>query len=394
MNITIKNSEKNKVNYEVSFEREEIENEYRNILNYYSNKVKIPGFRPGKAPHNLIKNIIGEDIILDEIKKRLRDKALEKIFNDIKNLFPSVDINFSDFKIENPVFFLTTYLIPDIKTINLKEIIDELKNVTEEEIEKRINIIKEEMKEFIPKEGLIEKGDYVILKYKFQDTNEDKEISFIVGEHKNLIEDYIYGMRIGDKKEIDIQGSKMIIEIIEIKTPKYPELDEKFFKDFEVSNFEEFKEKVKNNIIRERFNDEFLESFINNKLIELNDFYVPKTYIDDETNHKIEHFKEDLLKSGLTLEEFLKARNETLEDLKSSFDKSSENQIKLDIILSLLSKDLNVSDEDIKNYFPDNYQYIIQDNEQKERVESYIKKVKLIKNLIDEIKKIGGADGI
>lgn len=395
MNLIIKSSDKNKVNYEVSFEKEEIEKEYKEILNYYVNRVKIPGFRPGKAPPNLVKNIIGEDTIFDEIKKRIRDKTIEKIFNEVKNLFPSVDVNFSDFKIDSPVFYLTTYLIPDVKSINLNEIVNELKDVTEEEIEERINLIKEEMKEFIPKEGIIEKGDYVILKYKFLDnTTEEKETSFIVGEGKNLFEGYVFGMKIGDKNEIEIQGKKLEIEIIEVKKPKYPELDEKFFKDFEVSNLNEFKEKVKNTIIKERFNDEFLESYINKKLLETNDFYVPKTYIDDETNHRIEHLKEELLKSGITLEDFLNARNESFENLKENFDKSSQDQIKLDVILSLLSRDIQISDDDIKNYFPDNYQYIIQDNEQKERVESYIKKLKFIKSLIEEIKKIGGADGI
>ncbi|MBC7195466.1 MAG: hypothetical protein H5U37_07405, partial [Caldisericia bacterium] len=191
-----------------------------------------------------------------------------------------------------------------------------------------------------------------------------------------------------------IENKKLSIQIVEIKTPKYPEIDENFFKDFEVSNIEELKEKFKKTIIKERFNDEFIESIINKKLIDLNDFYVPKTYIEDETYHRIEHLKEELIKSGITLDDFLKLRNKTFEDLKNEFDKSSSDQIKLDIILSLLSKDIEVSDDDIKNYFPDNYQYIIQDQEQKERVISYIKKLKFVKNLIEETKKIGGADGI
>ncbi|MDI6861587.1 MAG: trigger factor [Caldisericia bacterium] len=394
MNLSIKNSEKNKVLYEISFDKEEIQNEYKEVLNYYAKRVKVPGFRPGKAPLNLIKNIIGTETIFDEIKKRLRDKTIEKVFNDVKNLFPSVDVDFSNFNFDNPIFYLTTYLIPNVNNIDLNEIVRELRQVTDEEIENRITLIKEEAKEFIPKEGAIEKGDYVILKYKFVENEEEKEISLIVGENKNLLEEYVYGMNVGDKKDIEIQGKKIIIEIIEVKKPKYPELDENFFNDFEVSNLDEFKEKVKNTIIKERFNEEFIESFINKKLIEINDFYVPKTYIDDETTHRIEHLKEELLKSGISLEEFLKARNETIEDLRKNFDKSSQEQIKLDIILSLLSKDIEVSDDDIKFYFPDNYQYIIQDNEQKERVESYIKKLKFIKNLIEEIKKSGGADGI
>lgn len=395
MNLKIKNSDKNKVNYEVSFEKNEVENVYKRILNYFSNRIKIPGFRPGKAPLNLVKNFIEEETLMDELKKRLRDMAIEKIFSENKNLFPSIDVNFTDFNLDSPFFSLTTYIIPDVKDIEVESITEELKDVKDEEIEKRIELLKEEMKEYIPKDGSIEKGDYVVLKYKFLDIGEEeKEISIIVGENKNLLENFVLNMKIGENKEIEIENKKLMIQIIEIKKPKYPEIDENFFKEFEVSNIDELKEKVKKTIIKERFNDDFIESIINRKFLEINDFYVPKTYIEDETTHRIEHLKEELIKSGITLEDFLKIRNKSFEELRKDFDKSSSDQIKLDIILSLLSKDIEVNDEDLKNYFPDNYQYITQDNEQKERAINYIKKLKLIKNKIDEIKKLGGADGI
>jgi trigger factor len=395
LNLKIKNSDKNKVNYEVSFEKNEVENIYKGILNYFSNRIKIPGFRPGKAPLNLVKNFIEEETLMDELKKRLRDMAIEKIFSENKNLFPSIDVDFTDFNLDSPFFSLTTYIIPDVKDIEVESITEELKDVKDEEIEKRIELLKEEMKEYIPKDGSIEKGDYVVLKYKFLDIGEEeKEISIIVGENKNLLENFVLNMKIGENKEIEIENKKLMIQIIEIKKPKYPEIDENFFKEFEVSNIDELKEKVKKTIIKERFNDDFIESIINRKFLEINDFYVPKTYIEDETTHRIEHLKEELIKSGITLEDFLKIRNKSFEELRKDFDKSSSDQIKLDIILSLLSKDIEVNDEDLKNYFPDNYQYIIQDNEQKERAISYIKKLKFIKNKIDEIKKLGGADGI
>lgn len=395
MNLKIKNSDKNKVNYEVSFEKNEVENVYKGILNYFSNRIKIPGFRPGKAPLNLVKNFIEEETLMDELKKRLRDMAIEKIFSENKNFFPSIDVNFTDFNLDSPFFSLTTYIIPDVKDIEVESITEELKDVKDEEIEKRIELLKEEMKEYIPKDGSIEKGDYVVLKYKFLDIGEEeKEISIIVGENKNLLENFVLNMKIGENKEIEIENKKLMIQIVEIKKPKYPEIDENFFKEFEVSNIDELKEKVKKTIIKERFNDDFIESIINRKFLEINDFYVPKTYIEDETTHRIEHLKEELIKSGITLEDFLKIRNKSFEELRKDFDKSSSDQIKLDIILSLLSKDIEVNDEDLKNYFPDNYQYIIQDNEQKERAISYIKKLKFIKNKIDEIKKLGGADGI
>lgn len=395
MNISIKNVDKNKLEFEVLYDLEEYNKTYNKVLDKFRNRVKIPGFRPGKAPDNIVKNAIGEDVILDELKKEIRDLSIEKIFKENKELFPSIESNFSDFSKENLKFFITTYKIPEVKTVDLNEIINEIKIIKDDDIEKKINQIKEEMKEFVPKEeGTIEKGDYVILKYRFNKQDDFKEVAVIVGENRNLLEEYIVGMSRGERKEINVNNNNVEIEISEIKSPKYPEIDDKFIKDFGVNSIDEFRLKIKDTILKERFQDDYLEKIIQEKLIEINDFYIPRSYVRDETYHKIENLKEELLKSGYTLEDFLKERGENLEDLEKNLDINSIKEIKYDIILDVLSKDIEVSEEDIKNQYPDNYQYIINNKEQKNRVIYYLKKIKYLRKIIEELKKIGGADGI
>lgn len=395
MNISIKSEDKNKLEFEISYDLEEYNKTYNKILNKFRNKVKIPGFRPGKAPDNMIKNAVGEDAIIEELKKEIRDSSIEKIFNENKELFPSIESNFSEFSKENLKFYLTTYKIPEVKSFDLNEIINNIKDIKEEDIDKKIKQIQEEMKEFVPKEkGVIENGDYVIFKYRFNKEDDFKEIAVIIGEKKNILEDHLIGLSKGERKEININNNNIEIEISEIKSPKYPEINEGFIKDFGVNSIDEFKLKVKDIILKERFQDDYLERMIQEKLIKINDFYIPKSYIKDETYHKIEHLKEELLKSGYTIEDFLKERGETLEELEKNFDINSMVEIKYDIILDILSKDIEVSDDDIKNQYPDNYDFIINNEEQKNRVIYYLKKVKYLGNIIEELKKIGGADGI
>ncbi|MGB9749651.1 MAG: trigger factor [Caldisericia bacterium] len=395
MNISIKNTDKNRLEFEVLYDSNEFDKIYNKVLEKFRNRVKIPGFRPGKAPDNIVKNAVGEDAIFEELKKEIRDMSIEKIFKENKELFPSIESNFTDFSKDNLKFYITTYKIPEVKSVDLNEIINEIEDINDEDIEKKINQIKEEMKEFVPKEeGKVENGDYVILKYRFKKEDEFKEIAVIVGEKRNILEDYLIGLSKGERKEIEINNNFVEIEISEIKSPKYPEIDEKFIKDFGVNNIDEFKLKVKDTILKERFNDDYLEKVIQEKLININDFYIPRSYVRDETYHKIEHLKEELLKSGYTLEDFLKERGENLEDLEKNLDINSIKEIKYDIILDILSKDINVSDEDIKNQYPDNFEYIINNEEQKNRVIYYLKKIKYLRNLIEELKKIGGADGI
>lgn len=395
MNISIKSEDKNKLEFEISYDLEEYDKTYNKILNKFRNKVKIPGFRPGKAPDNMVKNAVGEDAIFEELKKEIRDSSIEKIFKENKELFPSIESNFSEFSKDNLKFYLTTYKIPEVKSVDLNEIINNIKDIKEEDIDKKIKQIQEEMKEFVPKEkGVIENGDYVIFKYRFNKEDDFKEIAVIIGEKKNILEDHLIGLSKGERKEININNNFVEIEISEIKSPKYPEINEGFIKDFGANSIDEFKLKVKDIILKERFQDDYLERMIQEKLIKINDFYIPKSYIKDETYHKIEHLKEELLKSGYTIEDFLKERGETLEELEKNFDINSMVEIKYDIILDILSKDIEVSDDDIKNQYPDNYDFIINNEEQKNRVIYYLKKVKYLGNIIEELKKIGGADGI
>ncbi|NLI56070.1 hypothetical protein GX420_03690 [bacterium] len=395
MNISIKSEDKNKLEFEISYDLEEYDKTYNKILNKFRNKVKIPGFRPGKAPDNMVKNAVGEDTIIEELKKEIRDSSIEKIFKENKELFPSIESNFSEFSKDNLKFYLTTYKIPEVKSVDLNEIINNIKDIKEEDIDKKIKQIQEEMKEFVPKEkGVVENGDYVIFKYRFNKEDDFKEIAVIIGEKKNILEDHLIGLSKGERKEININNNFVEIEISEIKSPKYPEINEGFIKDFGANSIDEFKLKVKDIILKERFQDDYLERMIQEKLIKINDFYIPKSYIKDETYHKIEHLKEELLKSGYTIEDFLKERGETLEELEKNFDINSMVEIKYDIILDILSKDIEVSDNDIKNQYPDNYDFIINNEEQKNRVIYYLKKVKYLGNIIEELKKIGGADGI
>lgn len=395
MNISIKSEDKNKLEFEISYDLEEYDKTYNKILNKFRNKVKIPGFRPGKAPDNMVKNAVGEDAIFEELKKEIRDSSIEKIFKENKELFPSIESNFSEFSKDNLKFYLTTYKIPEVKSVDLNEIINDIKDIKEEDIDKKIKQIQEEMKEFVPKEqGVIVNGDYVIFKYRFNKEDDFKEIAVIIGEKKNILEDHLIGLSKGERKEININNNFVEIEISEIKSPKYPEINEGFIKDFGANSIDEFKLKVKDIILKERFQDDYLERMIQEKLIKINDFYIPKSYIKDETYHKIEHLKEELLKSGYTIEDFLKERGETLEDLEKNFDINSMVEIKYDIILDILSKDIEVSHDDIKNQYPDNYDFIINNEEQKNRVIYYLKKVKYLGNIIEELKKIGGADGI
>jgi len=156
----------------------------------------------------MVKNAVGEDAIFEELKKEIRDSSIEKIFNENKELFPSIESNFSEFSKENLKFYLTTYKIPEVKSVDLNEIINDIKDIKEEDIEKKIKQIQEEMKEFVPKEkGVIEMVIMLFLNIDLIKKMILKKLQLSLGRRKIYSKINLVGLSKGERKEININNN-------------------------------------------------------------------------------------------------------------------------------------------------------------------------------------------
>ena len=380
--------EENRIEFEVSIENEEFENLYNKALGKLARGIKVPGFRPGKAPISLIKGLIDEERVLDEIKEDISRKAIQEILKDEKKVFPTLETSIKDFSRDNPKFTITIYKIPEVKGPDIEKIIEKIKDVSSEEIDKKIDELREEFKEYIPKkDGEVDEGDYVVLSYGLEEEEKRETSSLIVGEGKNIFEGHVVGMKVEEEKTVKINEAKFKIKVLEIKYPKLPELNEDFFKDFNAKDLDSFKDKVRELIIKERLSEDRIENFIADEILKENNFFIPKEYIEEEAERKFEELKRELLRSGIKLSDFLKIRGQTGEEVKESLRKSAESEIKYNLILDFLSEKETVSDEEVKEYYGDKWQEVFDDEEKKENAKIYLKKRKYLNRLIEEIRK-------
>mgnify|MGYP000439198511 CR=1 FL=1 len=380
--------EENKIEFEVSIENEEFENLYNKALGKLARGIKVPGFRPGKAPISLIRGLIDEERVLDEIKEDVSKKAIQEILKDEKKVFPTLETSIKDFSRDNPKFTITIYKIPEVKSPEIEKVIEKIKDVSSEEIDKKIEELREEFKEYIPKkDGEVDEGDYVVLSYGLEEEEKRETSSLVVGEGRNIFEGHVVGMKVGEEKTVKINEAKFKIKVLEIKYPKLPELNEDFFKDFDAKDIDSFKNKVRELIIKERLSEDKIENFIADEILKENNFFIPKEYIEEEAERKFEELKRELLRSGIKLSDFLKIRGQTEEDVKESLRKSAESEIKYNLILDFLSEKETVSDEEVKEYYGDKWQEAFNDEKKKENAKIYLKKRKYLNRLIEEIRK-------
>lgn len=321
-------------------------------------KVKIDGFRPGKAPRNIYEQKYGKQSIVVEAVDSCMNEAYVKALKEFKGepiMQPTVGIEKAD---ETGVIYVFTFTTkPEIKInkyTNLGVKKDSVK-VTKKDVDNEIEKMRKEYADLTVKDGKAEKGDTVII--DFEGFDGDK--AFEGGKAENYalelgsnsfipgFEDALVGVKKGDKKDVNVtfpldyhaeelKGKPVVFKVLvhEVKTKVYPELDEDFFLDLgleDVKTKEDLEKKVKETMTEQReyeaenkYVDELFEALLKETSVE-----VPHELIHEELDRMVEQYAERLKMQGITLEQFYKFTNSSEEALKAQMHEEAEKRVKL-----------------------------------------------------------------
>ena len=321
-------------------------------------KVKIDGFRPGKAPRNIYEQKYGKQSIVVEAVDSCMNEAYVKALKEFKGepiMQPTVGIEKAD---ETGVIYVFTFTTkPEIKInkyTNLSVKKDSVK-VTKKDVDNEIEKMRKEYADLTVKDGKAENGDTVII--DFEGFDGDK--AFEGGKAENYalelgsnsfipgFEDALVGVKKGDKKDVNVtfpldyhaeelKGKPVVFKVLvhEVKTKVYPELDEDFFLDLgleDVKTKEDLEKKVKETMTEQKeyeaenkYVDELFEALLKETSVE-----VPHELIHEELNRMVEQYAERLKMQGITLEQFYKFTNSSEEALKAQMHEEAEKRVKL-----------------------------------------------------------------
>ena len=143
-----------------------------------------------------------------------------------------------------------------------------------------------------------------------------------------------------DYHQEDLKGQEVTfkVKVHEIKEKKARELDEEFFEDLGlegVDSEEKLKEEIKENIkaSKEReIEDKFVEDILA-KIAENTKVDIPEELIEDELNHMLRNFEEQIRMQGLSLEVFYEMTKSTEEDLRNQMKDEANKHVLYRIIL-------------------------------------------------------------
>ncbi|MDE0092659.1 MAG: trigger factor, partial [Oligoflexia bacterium] len=327
-------------------------------------KVKMPGFRQGKAPLNTIKQNYKNNVykdVMDDLFRSFYPKALKEI--QIRPAGPPtlIDLNLEEGK--DCKFLLEVEVHPQVTVenyINL-ELKKKLIQVTEEEVNQTIEKIRESCATFedsLNKTSL-KVSDFAVFNLSGTDFQNKKALDYknllleigkdtvSKGFDKNLV-----GLNLNEEKQFDftfpkehpnpqIAGLtlKITIQLIGFKDKKIPELNDELAKRFKVETLKELKERVKEDIKSnlEQKQKEEMENSLIQQLTEKNPIELPQTLIEEQK----QRLKENARKK---LEEYKmpKAKQEAyLQEHDKEFEKEARSSLHISYIMERLVKDLD-----------------------------------------------------
>ena len=342
-------------------------------------KAKIDGFRPGKAPYDVfVKHYGVESLFMDAADKVLQPAYLKAITDSklVPVVEPKVDLKGVSEKEVEFVFTIITKPELKIKKYEGLKIKKDKLEVKENEIQDEIDRLLEQYAELVIKEGTVENGDTVIIDYEGSvdgvpfEGGKAQNQSLVIGSKTFIpgFEEQLIGMEKESKKDINVvfpedyhaenlKGKEAVfkVKVHEIKTKKNRELDDEFFEDLGmegVNSVETLKDAIKEHLeahkktdIENKFVDDMLDAISKETEVD-----IPEEMVEDEINHLIKRFEDQLKYQGASLDLYYKLTNSTEEALRSQVEKEAFKNVLYRLILEELVKILKieVSDEEAK----------------------------------------------
>ncbi|MCL4386419.1 MAG: trigger factor [Actinobacteria bacterium] len=424
MSYSIKSQEKidkNKVklNVEISsgYFNKSINTAYKNI----SEKAKIPGFRKGKVPYQIIDINYGKDYVLTEAA----NIAISELYSDIiesSNLkpvdYPKVDLD-GELNQDKPVNFnITVEIEPDATLPDYIGVQAEgfPVEVTEEEVDKQVENLRNRFAALEPlgENDSIKNMDIVTIDF----TGKIDEKEFEGGSSNDYvlevgsctlykeIEDALIGMKKGEEKLIsvempqelenkDIAGKKaeFKIKIKEAKRKTLPGLDSEFLKDIgDFETIEDLRKFIKENleVQKKDFRRNKIFSDIVNYLVENSSIDIPQIMIDNEIKELKDDFERRLNEQNLTKEQYLEYFRINEDKINEDFRNKAIFNVKEYLIFNTLEKELKDKIEPTEEEILLEKENLIKSakkEEDKKKVQDYLNSPSGGKNIIASVRR-------
>ena len=331
-------------------------------------RVNAPGFRKGKLPRAVFNKMYGEEALFQDAVDFVLPAAYTKAIDELEvSPLGMPDIDVKEISKEEGVKFEAVVTVkPNVELGEYKNLGLEKESVevTDADVEERLDSLLSRQAEWQIKEGESKKGDIVVIDFKGFIGDEAFEGGEAKGYELELgsgsfipgFEEQLEGKVAPVDTEVNVtfpenyqvadlagKAARFEVTVHDVKEKVLPELTDEFVKEFSkeaASTVAEYKEKLKEeiklekeNLAEKSYSDKVISTAVENAKVS-----VPEKLVEQEVNSMFEQFTGNLSRQGLSFDLYEQFTGKGEADLKAEMKSDAENKIKTSFVLGEIAE--------------------------------------------------------
>lgn len=386
MSVSFENTATNRGVVTFTIGQDKIQPALDQAFNKVKKNLNAPGFRKGHMPRAVFNQKFGEEALYDDALNAILPAAYEAAIAELGLdvvAQPKIDVKSIE---KGQDWTLTAEVVtkPEVKLGAYKDLevsVEASKEVTDEEVDAKLENERKNLAELVVKEGAAENGDTVVI--DFVGSVDGVEFDGGKGENHSLelgsgqfipgFEDQLVGAKAGDEVEVKVtfpedyqatdlagKAAVFVTKVNEVKAKEVPALDDELAKDLddEVETLDELKAKYRKELeaAKEIAYDDAVEGAAldlaveNAEIVEL-----PAEMVEDEVHRAMNEFMGNMQRQGISPEMYFQITGTTQEDLHKQYEADADKRVKTNLVIEAVAaaEGFDATEEEIQEEIND-----------------------------------------
>ncbi len=386
MSVSFENKATNRGVITFTIGQDKIKPALDQAFNKIKKNLNAPGFRKGHMPRAVFNQQFGEEALYEDALNAILPAAYEAAVAELSLdvvAQPKIDIQSME---KGQEWTLTAEVVtkPEVKLGDYKDLevsVEATKEVTDAEVDEKVERERNNLAELIIKEDAAELGDTVVIDFVGSvdgvefDGGKGDNFSLELGSGQFIpgFEDQLVGAKAGDTVDVNVtfpenyqaedlagKDAKFVTTVHEVKAKEVPALDDELAKDIdeEVETLDELKAKYRKELeaAKEIAYDDAVEgaalelAVANAEIVEL-----PEEMVHDEVHRAMNEFMGNMQRQGISPEMYFQLTGTTEEDLHKQYEADADKRVKTNLVIEAIAKaeGFEASDEEIEKEIND-----------------------------------------
>lgn len=386
MSVSFENTATNRGVLTFTISQEQIQPALDTAFNKVKKNLNVPGFRKGHMPRAVFNQKFGEEALYEDALNAILPTAYEAAVAESGLdvvAQPKIDVDSmekgQDWSIKAEVVTKPEVKLGDYK--NLEVSVEESKEVSDQDVNDKIERERKNLAELTIKDAAAENGDTVVI--DFVGTVDGVEFDGGKGDNFSLelgsgqfipgFEDQLVGAKAGDDVEVkvtfpadyqaeDLAGKDAVFatKVHEVKSKEVPEFDDELAKDIdeEVETLDELKAKYRKELeaAKEIAYDDAVEAAAIEKAVENAEIVeLPEEMVHDEVHRAMNEFLSNMQRQGISPEMYYQLTGTTEEDLHKQYEADADKRVRTNLVIEAIAaaEGFDATDEEIEKEITD-----------------------------------------